>query len=326
VASADIIALANSMYGNHRLSATDAHTIQCPSGDVTLVPVPKGQGRYAGLLSVDLPSGRRGSSYTIAVRQLTQVSSSFRAPPPPIEIVERRTPAIVVPPKPFSWRQAQGAFQYTITVKPAGELLYPQERLLAWLKWRIGVTPPASRWRPVLGRYLSLTESLVTTLGGDPSKIPPSQTGTVPGKGSSHPPHGEHEITGKVVAIDYDRFGDFCGFTILSEHGQEALPCPRAPDRGGDVPRVEGAKRHHRGRRGTRSPSAREADLATATLTRLQRTPARALSRCDAAGARSGSTPANHENRSTSDRQSVRADRAGRIVAQRHPPADRSLQ
>ena len=221
VASADIIALANSMYGNHRLSATDAHTIQCPSGDVTLVPVPKGQGPYAGLLSVDLPSGRRGSSYTIAVRQLTQVSSSFRAPPPPIEIVERRTPEIVVPPKPFSWRQAQGAFQYTITVKPAGELLYPQERLLAWLKWRIGVTPPASRWRPVLGRYLSLTEGLVTTLGGDPSKIPPSQTGTVPGKGSSHPPHGEHEITGKVVAIDYDRFGDFCGFTILSEHGQE---------------------------------------------------------------------------------------------------------
>ena len=55
VASADIIALANSMYGTHRLSATDAHTIQCPSGNVTLVPVPQGQGRYAGLLSVDLP-------------------------------------------------------------------------------------------------------------------------------------------------------------------------------------------------------------------------------------------------------------------------------
>ena len=44
VASADIIALANSMYGNHRLSAMDGHTIQFPSGDVTLVPVPPGQG------------------------------------------------------------------------------------------------------------------------------------------------------------------------------------------------------------------------------------------------------------------------------------------
>jgi hypothetical protein len=222
VASADIIALATSMYGNHRLSVMDGHTIQCPSGDVTLVPVPQGQGRYAGLLSVDLlPAGRRGRSYTIAVRQLTQVSASFRPIPPPIQIAERRAPEIIVPPKPFSWRQAQGGFQYTITVKPAGELLYPQERLLAWLKWRIGVMPPASRWRLVLGRYLSLTEGLVTTLGGDPSKIPPSQTGAVTGKGPSPvPPHGEYEITGKVVAIDYDRFGDFCGFTVLSEHGR----------------------------------------------------------------------------------------------------------
>ena len=122
VASADIITLANSMYGSHRLSVSDEHTIQCPSGNVTLVPVPQGQGRYAGLLSVDLPSaGRRSHSYTIAVRQLTQVSSSSRPPAPPIQIAERRTPEIAVPPKPFSWRQAQGAFQYTITVKPAGE-------------------------------------------------------------------------------------------------------------------------------------------------------------------------------------------------------------
>ena len=61
VASADIIALANSMYRNHRLSATDAHTVQAPSGNVTLVPVPQGSGPYAGLLSVDLPTaGHRG--------------------------------------------------------------------------------------------------------------------------------------------------------------------------------------------------------------------------------------------------------------------------
>lgn len=223
VPSADIIALANSMYGAHRLAATDANTVQFASGDVTLIPVPQGQGRYAGLLSVDLPTAGRRGSYTIAVRQLTQVSSSTRPSPPPIQIAEKRTPAVAVPPKPFSWRQVLGAFQYTITVRPASELLYPQERLLAWLKWRVGVTPPASRWRPVLGRYLSLTEGLVTTLGGDPSKIPPSQTGAVPGKGRPPhvPPHDEHEITGKVVAIDYDRFGDFCGFTILSEHGRE---------------------------------------------------------------------------------------------------------
>jgi hypothetical protein len=126
-----------------------------------------------------------------------------------------------VPPKSFSWRQVAGAFQYTITVKPASELLYPQERLLAWLKWRVGVATSSSSWRPVLQRYLKLTEGLVVTLGGDPGKIPPSQTGNVPGKGRPCPPPEEHETTGKVAAIDYDRFGDFCGFTILSEHGRE---------------------------------------------------------------------------------------------------------
>jgi hypothetical protein len=225
VAAADIIALANSMYGTHRLTATDAHTVQFPSGNVTLIPVPKGQGAYAGLLSVDLAStARRGRSYAVAVRQLTEVSAALPPPPPPIQIaVESRAREVSAPPKSFSWRQVLGAFQYTITVKPGGELLYPQERLLAWLKWRIGVTPPSSRWLPVLQRYLNLTEGLVLTLGGDPSKIPPSQTGNVPGKGPSPPvpPIGEREITGKVVAIDYDRFGDFCGFTILSEHGRE---------------------------------------------------------------------------------------------------------
>jgi hypothetical protein len=223
VASADIIALANSMYRNHLLSATDAHTIQAPSGNVTLVPVPQGSGPYAGLLSVGLPTAGRRGSYAIAVRQLTQVSASLLPPPPPIQIAERRTPEVSVPPKPFSWRQVLGAFQYTITVRPASEMLYPQERLLAWLKWRVGVTPSASRWRPVLQRYLNLTEGLVLTLGGDPSQIPPSQTGAVPGKRPSPPvpPLGQHEITGKVAAIDYDRFGDFCGFTILSEHARE---------------------------------------------------------------------------------------------------------
>jgi hypothetical protein len=222
VASADIIALANSMYGNHRLSATDAHTVQCPSGNVTLIPVPQGQGPYAGLLSVDLPSaGQRGRAYTIAVRQLTLVSASSR--PPPIQVAERQTAEASAPPKSFSWRQVLGAFQYTITVKPRGELLYPQERVLAWLKWRIGVTPSSSRWRPVLQRYLNLTEGLVVTWGGDPSKIPPSQTGNVPGKWPSPPVPSaeERETTGKVVAIDYDRFGDFHGFTILSESGRE---------------------------------------------------------------------------------------------------------
>jgi hypothetical protein len=47
----------------------------------------------------------------------------------------------------FSWLQVQGAFQYTVTAKPGNE----QERLVAWLKWRISVTPVANRWLPAAG-------------------------------------------------------------------------------------------------------------------------------------------------------------------------------
>jgi hypothetical protein len=233
VASSAIIELANAIYRVHRLTAVDPHTIQCPAGDVTFVPIPQGQGRYAGLLSVDLPSTvRSGDIYTVAVRQLSLVSATIEPPPPPppppqpqIE-AETRAAQTIAQPKTFSWRQVLGAFQYTLTVTPPQELLYPQERLLAWLKWRIGVTPPSNRWLPVLQRYLTLTEGLVLNLGKNPNSIPPSQIGNVPGKHPHppvppSPPVGEHEYTGKVVAIHYDRFGDFSGFVILTEMGHE---------------------------------------------------------------------------------------------------------
>jgi hypothetical protein len=213
------------MYVKHRLTASDANTIQFPAGNVSFVPVPKGRGRYAGLLSLDLPqTTRHGDVYAVAVRQLTTVSAIIEPPPPPPAQPQiAANTEIAPPPKPFSWRQVLGAFQYSVTIKPKDEVLYPQERLLAWLKWRIGVTPTASRWLPVLQRYLGLTEGLVRSLGGDPDKIPPSQTGKVPGKGPvpPFPPHEKREFTGKVIAIRYDRFGDFRGFTILTEEGHE---------------------------------------------------------------------------------------------------------
>lgn len=172
VSSADVIALADTMYVRHRLTASDPHTVGCPAGGVTFVPVPAGQGRYAGLLSVDLPvKTRPGEVFTLAVRQLTQVT----------------VPATVVQPESFSWRQVAGAFQYTLTIKDAAELLYPEERLLAWLKWRVGVMPSSSRWLPVLKRYGELTEVRVRSFGGDPGAIPPSQAGAVPAKAPAPP-------------------------------------------------------------------------------------------------------------------------------------------
>src|ERR1700728_1153603 len=84
VAASDIISLANKLYVKHRLTATDANTIHGPAGNVTFVPIPGGQGRYAGLLSVNLPDlVKPASSYTVGVRQLTQASATIQPPPPP---------------------------------------------------------------------------------------------------------------------------------------------------------------------------------------------------------------------------------------------------
>jgi hypothetical protein len=140
--------------------------------------------------------------------------------------LENRAAEAGAQPESFSWRQVLGAFQYTLKITTKEDLLYPEERLLAWLKWRIRVSPTSSRWLPVLQRYLKLTEARVVSFGGDPAAIPPSQTGDVPTKEPLQPrppftPVGKCEFTGKVVAIHYDRFGDFCGFTILSEEGRE---------------------------------------------------------------------------------------------------------
>jgi hypothetical protein len=61
----------------------------------------------------------------------------------------------------------------------------------------------------------------VRGFGGDPDTIEPSATGDVP----RPEPHGdEHErlhLTGKVMGVVYDRFGDFEGFHLLTEEGHE---------------------------------------------------------------------------------------------------------
>jgi hypothetical protein len=235
VSSKAIIELADKIYGRHRLTPTDANTIQFPASDLALIPIPAGTGRYAGLLSVGVhPSMSEGQSFTVSVRQLTQVSATTRTPPPPPppppapKLAEVDVEAESAEKQTFSWRRLQGAFQYTVTVKSAKTLLPEQERLAAWLKWRISVTPGTNGWLPVLQRYLKYTESLVWNLGTDPNTIPPSEVGNVPGEGSGPVVpivirHRERECTGKVVAIHYDRFGDFHGFVVLTEYGHERL-------------------------------------------------------------------------------------------------------
>jgi hypothetical protein len=212
------------MYAAHRLTILDANTIGCPVGDATLIPIPKGVGAYAGLLAVDLPPGiRRGESYDIVVRQITKATATPYTPPP----IQIATAAVAGVAEPFSWRKTSGTFQVTITISTKEELLYPEERLLAWLKWKVSVFPKTLRFYPVLQRYLGLIIGRVGGFGGGPGQIPPSQSGNVPGHfpPPHRPPHPGPEpvieFTGKVVSLIYGRFGDFAGFRLLTEHGHE---------------------------------------------------------------------------------------------------------
>ncbi len=114
--------------------------------------MPAGVGRYAGLLSVDLPPGiQRGDIYNISIQQFEEAVAQQVTPPPPPQITTRRNapnvPAAPSVPTTFSWHQLMGAFQCTIVISTKDQLFYPEERLLAWLKWRLQVAPPTSRWR-----------------------------------------------------------------------------------------------------------------------------------------------------------------------------------
>jgi|HubBroStandDraft_6_1064221.scaffolds.fasta_scaffold326673_1 hypothetical protein len=99
---------------------------------------------------------------------------------------------------------------------------------LAIMRWRLAQMAPTSRWVPVLRRYITLIEGRVDALGGNASTILPSPWGA---KGAPAPvirtgkgkercwDERLHGATGKVDAVVYDRFGDFEGFTLLTEEG-----------------------------------------------------------------------------------------------------------
>jgi hypothetical protein len=227
VNSADILNLAGQLYASHHLSADDAHTIRCPAAGVTFIPLPVGTAANAGLLTVELPPGiKKGEAYTIQVRQITEAELE----PQPIIT---RGPKLGQRDKfTIDWRRTTGQFQFNLVISTREQLLYREERLLAWLKWISQSIPTSSRWRPVWDRYLVLIGGRVDGFGGDPNTIEPSPTGTVPHlkppKPHHHPPHEppcpkEERIshTGKVVGVIHDRFGDFEGFALLDECGME---------------------------------------------------------------------------------------------------------
>jgi hypothetical protein len=210
VAAADVLALAAKMYPTHNLSASDPHTLVCPTGGITYIPVPQGGARtsqyYAGLFSVQLPSGiTRGQSFNIVVRQVTSL------PARSVVNFERIANA----------RYVLGGFQITIPVSVKSEMLVSEERLLSVMRWIQESIQPNDRWRPVFIRYLEQLAGRVDALGGDANSVPATEGGIWPGLFGHKDHHHRHSsFTGKVDGIAYDRFGDFQAFILVTLDGE----------------------------------------------------------------------------------------------------------
>ena len=230
-----VVNLADERYGYHRLTASDAHTLQTPVGrGLTYVPIPPQAGaNLASLLTVELPGHVvKGQKFTVIVRRVTTYtepppvilkSPALQSPPPRSE--PQKPPPAGKPgagrttaPAPRSWRIITGAFQVDIPVKADADILPFDENTLAIFKWRLEVMPKTDRWRPVLQRYIRYLSDRIDGLGGDAGAIKPSPTGLPPrgrpthGGGGHEPghepghehPHGPHR--------EPDRDDDLDGF------------------------------------------------------------------------------------------------------------------
>ncbi len=254
ITSAQILSLADSLYGSHTLKALDPNTIVTQTGPVTFIPIPRGTGMYAGLLTVDLPMGiHDGDLYHIVVRQLTDAAQLTRGGNAPQTNVAAGAvvPAVSFRPRPpiytqqsktqvLRWRKVSGAFQVNLRISTKQNLLAPEESRLALFRWIAEKVDPQSRWFPVMQRYIGQLAVRVTGFGGDPGKIVPSPGGLPYGPGKHgghgghgepgghhphhhfHPPHGHphEEATGKISGIVFDHFGNFEGFILETEEGE----------------------------------------------------------------------------------------------------------
>jgi hypothetical protein len=227
--SLEIVETAAKLYPTRRLSAADAHTIQCvvSGGEVTYIPIVDGAGQnFAGLFTVDLPNGIRvGNEFNVTVRRITSRRALLRDDTTAASPYrDRRSLA--------NWRCVAGTFLIKIPVSLEEPLLLPEENLLAILKWRLENMSTAYRWYPVVQRYISYVSARVRGMGGDPARIGPSEFGVIPPARRVHGggrPHDLLEFSGKVSAVIYDRFGDFDGFRLLTREGEEHAFAAREP-------------------------------------------------------------------------------------------------
>ena len=215
--AAAVIALADALYTVHPLTASDPHTLQIPVTDGnSYIPIPAGTGQnIAGLFTVDLPTTVLvGQQFNIVVRRFAYrtVDGDQRTS------ITRATSGRTTQRTVENWRYAIGTFQVKIPVGTERTLLPLEQDTLAVLKWRLEQMEPSNRWYPVLTRYVNYVSARVNAFGGNAASVPASLSGFVPVV--RRPPLTGQGHVGKVSGILYDRFGDFDGFTLLSEAGE----------------------------------------------------------------------------------------------------------
>jgi hypothetical protein len=213
----EVLELAGKMYPRHGLRRLDDHTLQCATGGITYIPIPRGRGNYVGLLTVDLPAGlRKGQQFSATVRQ---ISSEFEdLTTRSVSRQERVTGTAAQKISGTIMRRVIGAFQISTPVRTKEELLPAQERLLSVLRWIERRMPTQSRWYLVFRRYVDQIAERVQGLGGNPDTIGPSP------RGEWHKAAPTEDVrlsfTGKISGLVYDRFGDFSGFLLNTEDGE----------------------------------------------------------------------------------------------------------
>jgi hypothetical protein len=186
----------------------------CDAKGIAFMPIPAGFGNFAGLLSVELPNTiRKGDQYVVVVSQITNAGATVygRAA---INLGSKET-----------WRTVAGTFQLSVPIGTKAEILPEAERGLSILRWILDSTPQTSRWYPVMLRYVEAFADRVAGLGGNPSFIPPSATGTWPGwhgdgAGKGYPkgkPSQARPLVSKIAGLVYDHFGDFEGFILETD-------------------------------------------------------------------------------------------------------------
>jgi hypothetical protein len=254
VDAAAAIDWAHTMYVSNRLALVDAHTLGCEAGGVTFVPVPGAAAvDHVGLMAVELPpTVHRDERYSVRVRQLTGARFGIGRQVEVGQVIRRgkqdanvaiggAAPATVVQSflaqsrKGFLYRRTIGAFGLEIPVSTRAELLPIEERTLSILRHIEQSVPPETSWWPVFRRYVDLYAGRVAGMGGDPTIIVATGDGDWKhpwkwcGGRDPHDGHGHDRddesgddrdataagtVTGKVVSLRYDHFGDFTGFVV----------------------------------------------------------------------------------------------------------------